>query len=156
MPSSGIIRSATIQDLDQILDLEHKCFPEELAYSRRQYRYLLTKAHRTFLVETQNRKPRGFLIILYKKGKTVAGLETINVDPTCQKQGIGLRLLHAAVKEAKQHAITKIRLEVSPGNHAAIALYKKEGFVPVTRLKNYYYYNHKGSRDAIRMIKELS
>lgn len=155
MPSSGVIRNASLKDLSQIMNLEHKCFPGKIAYSRRQFRYLLTKAHRTFLVETFNGTLRGFIIILYKKRTIIAGLETIDVDPAYQKQGIGLRLLRAAEQEMKQKGITKIRLEVSPGNLAAIALYEKEGFKTISHLKNYYYYDHKGSRDAIRMIKEL-
>ena len=155
MSSSGVIRNASLHDLTQIMNLENRCFSGDLAYSRRQFRYLLTKAHRTFLIETLNGAPRGFIIILYRKGTTVAGLETIDVDPAYQKQGIGLQLLKAAEEEMKRKGITKIRLEVSPGNRAAIALYEKEGFKTLVRLKNYYYYDHKGSRDALRMIKEL-
>jgi len=155
MPSSGVIRSASLRDLDAIMTLERQCFPGELAYSRRQFRYLLTKSHSTFLVETYKRALRGFVIILYKKGATVAGLETIDVDPHWQKQGIGLRLLKAAEAEMKRKGIKKLRLEVSPGNRAAIALYEKEGFKPLVRLKNYYHYDHKVSRDALSMIKEL-
>jgi ribosomal-protein-alanine N-acetyltransferase len=86
----------------------------------------------------------------------VAGLETIDVDPTSQNQGIGLHLLKAAEQEMIHKGIKKIRLEVSATNHAAITLYKKEGFKIISRIKEYYLYKHDGSRDALKMIKELS
>ena len=40
-----------------------------------------------------------FIIILYRKGTRVAGIETINVDPAYRKQGVGLRLLNAAEED---------------------------------------------------------
>lgn len=155
MISPGIIRPALLDDLECIISLEHTCFPGKLAYSKPHLRYLLTKAHRTFLVETSENIIRGFIIILYRKGSRVAGLETIDIDPQYQRQGIAHRLLNAAEAEMKQNNISMIRLEVSPGNHAAISLYTKEGFTPAMLLKNYYLYDHQGSRDAVRMIKEL-
>ena len=150
------IREATIDDFDQIIQLERKCFPGHLAYSSDQLYYLLTKAHRTFLVETYDKILRGFIIVLIRQGSSVAGLETVNVDPDYHNQGIGTRLLHAAEEEMKKHKIKTVRLEVSPGNHAALNLYKNEGYTIISRIKNYYTYNHQHSRDALRMIKELS
>jgi len=155
MTNPGIICRASLDDLDRIVELEKKCFQDNLSYSRRQLRYLLTKANSTFLVETYEETVRGFIIILYKKGTTVAGVETVDVDPNHQKQGIGLHLLKEAEEEMKNKGIKKIRLEVSTTNLAAIALYKKAGFRTFVLLKNYYLYNHQGSRDAVRMIKNL-
>ncbi|MFH1100686.1 MAG: ribosomal protein S18-alanine N-acetyltransferase [Methanobacteriota archaeon] len=155
MENHEYIRKAVPGDHKQIYLLEKKCFPGALAYSKQQLKYLLTKAHRTFLVETHNETIRGFIIILYRKGTSIAGLETVNVNPQYQKQGIGKRLLKTAEDEMKKNGIKMVRLEVSPGNRAAIMLYKKEGFQMVSLLKNYYVYPHQGSRDALRMTKEL-
>ncbi len=90
------IRTATSDDFERIVQLENLCFPRELAYSRRQLRYLLTKANSTILVEGTDVLVRGFLIVLYRSGTSVAGIETINVDPIFRKKGIGVRLLSAA------------------------------------------------------------
>jgi len=156
MPPSFNIRKATIHDLERIIDLENSCFPAHLAYSRRQLRYLLMKANSTVLVETTDRLIRGFIIILYRSGTRVAGIETVNVDPVYRTQGIGRRLLDAAEQEIRKKRLRKIRLEVATTNHAAFALYENAGFKKTTLLKKYYLYNHEGSRDAFRMIKELS
>lgn len=155
MQQTTHIRSASFHDFKRIVELENLCFPGEQAYTQRQLRYLLTKANSTVLVETTNTIVRGFLIILFRKGARVAGIETINVDPACRKQGVGLRLLHAAEEIIRKKGIHKIRLEVSTTNHGAIMLYENAGFQKIALLKNYYLYDHDDSRDAIRMVKVL-
>lgn len=147
------IRPAVPCDFERIVTIENACFPKKIAYSRRQLAYLLTKAHSTVLVETHNGKIRGFVIILYQKGTRVAGIETIDVDPMYHNQGVGHRLLTAAVEEIRKKGMKKIRLEVATTNHPAIQLYKNAGFTTTSFLKNYYLFNHNGSRDALRMIK---
>ena len=155
MPYGACIRVATLDDFERIVELEHLCFPREHAYSRRQLRYLLKKANSTVLVETLDGLVRGFLIILYRRGTSVAGIETINVDPVFRKQGIGLRLLSNAEQHMRKKGICKIRLEVAITNASALALYEHAGFHKTMLLKNYYHFNHGGSRDAYRMVKRV-
>jgi ribosomal protein S18 acetylase RimI-like enzyme len=149
------IRIASPDDFERIVALENLCFPKELAYTRRQLHHLLMKANSTILVETTETLVRGFIIILYRRGTTVAGIETINVDPIYRKKGIGLRLLSATEKLLRKKGIHKIRLEVSTTNHTAIKLYENAGFKKIALLKKYYYYDHESSCDAIRMVKKL-
>ncbi|PNX48452.1 MAG: hypothetical protein BV459_02330 [Thermoplasmata archaeon M11B2D] len=155
MPHPTRIRTATANDLERIVELENLCFPKEHAYSRRQLRYLLTKANSTVFVETSKKVIRGFLVILYREGTTVAGIETINVDPAHQKKGIGQCLLNSAEEHLRKKGIRKIRLEVAITNQAAIILYEHAGFQKIELLRHYYHYYHEGSRDAYRMVKEL-
>ena len=149
------VRIASPDDFESIVALENLCFPKELAYTRRQLHHLLMKANSTILVETTETLVRGFIIILYRRGTTVAGIETINVDPIYRKKGIGLRLLSATEKLLRKKGIHKIRLEVSTTNHTAIKLYENAGFKKIALLKKYYYYDHESSCDAIRMVKKL-
>jgi ribosomal protein S18 acetylase RimI-like enzyme len=155
MQHSPCIRTATPDDFERIVELENLCFPKEHAYTRRQLRYLLFKANSTIFVETTGSLLRGFLIILYRRGTTVAGIETVNVDPLHRKKGIGLRLLTAAEEHLRKRGISKIRLEVSITNRAAIKLYEHAGYHKTMLLRHYYFYNHEGSCDAYRMVKEL-
>ena len=99
---------------------------------------------------------RGFIIVLYKNGSGVAGIETLNVDPIFRGNGIGRKLLIAAEKEMFTRAIRSLRLEVSTGNIPAIALYEKSGFRKTSILKNYYKNQNFGTNDAFRMTKELT
>ncbi len=155
MQQTTRIRTATPDDFERIVELENLCFPKEHAYTRRQLHYLLIKANSTVLVETMGTLVRGFLIILYRRGTTVAGIETINIDPAHRKKGIGLRLLFTAEERLRKKGFHHIRLEVAISNNAAIKLYEHAGFQKIMLLKKYYHYDHEGSRDAHRMVKEL-
>ena len=153
---SGVVRKITPDDLGRIIELERKCFDEYVAYTPRQLKYLITMANSSCLAETIQEKLRGFVIVLYKKGTVVAGIETLNVDPVFQGNGIGKKLLKAAEEVMCSNGINKIRLEVSVGNISAVKLYEKSGFRKVKKLKNYYYYKQYGSNDAYRMVKDLT
>jgi [ribosomal protein S18]-alanine N-acetyltransferase len=150
------IRTAVPDDFERIVAIENACFTKKIAYNRRQLRYLLFKANSTVLVETHNTIIHGFIIVLYRKGTSVAGIETINVDPAYRNHGVGRRLLATAENDVRDKGMKKIRLEVATTNHSAIKLYKNAGFTAISLLKNYYLFNHSGSRDAIRMIKKIS
>jgi len=152
---TGSIRKITINDLDSIVGLERKCFNMLIAYTPRQLKYLITVANSNCLAETINEKLRGFIIVLYRTGTNVAGIETLNVDPIVQGNGIGKKLLKAAEEDMYPRFIKKIRLEVSVGNTSAIKLYEKFGFTKIGFLKNYYKFKQYKSNDAFRMVKKL-
>jgi len=156
MVIQGNIRIALGGDIERIAEIEKKCFKDHLGYSKKQLAYLITKANSTCLVETENSIIRGFIIILYRRGTRVAGVETVDVDPVFQNQNIGIKLLEAAEKDMKKHYIKKARLEVSTKNIPAIRLYEKAGFKKIEIIKNYYILDHDGSRDVFRMVKELT
>jgi len=153
---SGVIRKITPDDLGRIIELERKCFNKYVAYTPRQLKYLITIANSSCLAETIQDTLRGFVIVLYKKGTVVAGIETLNVDPLFQGKGIGKKLLKAAEEAMCSNGINKIRLEVSVGNVSAIKLYETSGFRKVKTLKDYYFNKQYGSYDAYRMVKELT
>jgi ribosomal protein S18 acetylase RimI-like enzyme len=56
----------------------------------------------------------------------IAGL---TVDPACQRQGLGRRLIEAAVAEATRRGARRLTLRVLGGNAPARALYESCGFV---------------------------
>ena len=156
MDDPPVVRPAAPHDFERIMALERACFEGELAYSRRQLQYLVFLANSTTLVEEAAGVIRGFIIVLFRTGSSVAGIETVNVDPFFRKQGVGRRLLAAVEEDIKRKGARRIRLEVSVTNRAAITLYETTGFHKVGVLKNYYHFLHGNSRDAVRMIKELS
>ncbi len=152
----GVIRKATYLDLPKIIELERSCFDDKIAYSPKQLKYLITRANSNSLVETYENEIRGFLVVLYKKGTTVAGIETISVNNQHRGKGIAKKLLFSSEVDMFTKGIKKIRLEVSMGNTSAINLYQKSGYRIKSILKNYYYFEHFGTNDAYRMVKELT
>lgn len=155
MDNHPIVRAVAPDDFERIVELERMCFEGDLAYSRRQLHYLIFAARSTTLVEVSKGIIRGFIIVLYRSGSSVAGIETVNVDPMFRKQGVGTQLLASAEEDIQRKRARKIRLEVSITNHAAIRLYERAGYHRIGVLKNYYHFLHDRSRDAVRMAKEL-
>jgi len=152
----GIIRSVKLFDLDKIVEIERKCFSKYIAYTPKQLKYLITRANSLSLAEIKHDVLRGFIIVLYKNGTSVAGIETLNVDPIFQGNGIGKKLLSAAEIDMHSRGINRIRLEVSIGNNSAIKLYERSGFRKTAILRNYYVNDQYGSRDAFKMVKGLT
>jgi ribosomal-protein-alanine N-acetyltransferase len=68
-----------------------------------------------------------------------------------RRQGIGARLVDAAMAYASREGVRLVLLEVRRSNIAAIALYRRAGFA-VDRLRKGYYSN---GEDALEMAVEL-
>ncbi len=149
------IQLANASEIDAIFEIEQKCFPEKVAYSKRQLEYLILNANSDCLVEKQDGIIRAFLIVTYRQGSLTCNIETIDVDPAFKNKGIGLKLMEAAEIEAKRRGMRWSQLEVSEGNDVALKLYKKAGYTLKERIEGYYKFEHNGTRNAIRMIKAL-
>ncbi|KYK21763.1 hypothetical protein AYK24_03130 [Thermoplasmatales archaeon SG8-52-4] len=152
----GIIRKIESSDLNNIIEIEKKCFDNVLAYTPKQLKYLITKANSNCLLELFEETPRGFIILLLKRNSYLAGIEILNVDPMHRGKGIGKMLLKAAEEEMILKGIKMIRLEVSINNQDAINLYEKVGYKKTAILRDYYRYKHYDSHDAFRFVKLLA
>jgi len=67
-----------------------------------------------------------------------AELETIAVDRTFQRKGIGAALLEALIREADLAGAEEILLEVRASNQRARHLYERAGFVEIGLRRGYY------------------
>ena len=65
-------------------------------------------------------------------------ITTVGVAPEWQRRHIGMRLLHRAATEAREHGATSLTLEVRVSNLGAQELYRAFGFAPAGIRKNYY------------------
>ena len=64
---------------------------------------------------------------------------TLAVAPAVRRRGIAAALLRAAMARGQARGgATAMFLEVATGNAAALALYRREGFVEVGRRRRYY------------------
>ncbi|WP_300717505.1 ribosomal protein S18-alanine N-acetyltransferase [uncultured Desulfovibrio sp.] len=136
---SGPSGAASLRRLDEadavaMQRLEAACFP--LPWSEEQCRAAL--GQRAFLAYGLFRDEAllGY-IALYRAADE---LEVLNlaVLPAARRQGMGERLLRAALQEARKTGSNKALLEVRTGNAPAIALYEKCGFVRAGRRPRYY------------------
>ncbi|MFP8966600.1 ribosomal protein S18-alanine N-acetyltransferase [Pokkaliibacter sp. CJK22405] len=67
-----------------------------------------------------------------------AEILTIAVEPAAQGRGIGSAMLKQVIARLREQHMARLMLEVRSGNHAALALYRKWGFVEDGRRKGYY------------------
>jgi len=149
------IQLANANEIDAIFEIEQKCFPGKVGYSKRQLEYLILNANSDCLIEKRDGIVRAFLIVTYRQGSSTCNIETIDVDPAFKNKGIGLKLLKASEIDMKRRGMAWSQLEVSEGNEAALKLYRKAGYTFKERIEGYYKFEHNGTQNAIRMIKAL-
>lgn len=67
-----------------------------------------------------------------------AELLTIAVDPSRRAKGLGHALLSAGIADLAMTPVRRLFLEVDETNAAALALYRRFGFVEIGKRKGYY------------------
>ena len=72
----------------------------------------------------------------------------IAVRPEFRRQGLAQKLVQALKNQAREREADKIFLEMRE-NNPAISFYKKLGFQPIGRRKNYYLFSDGTRMDAI-------
>jgi [ribosomal protein S18]-alanine N-acetyltransferase len=90
-------------------------------------------------------------MVLARVAADEAEILTIAVLPALRGQGMGRRLLDAAMDEARRRGAREMFLEVATGNTPAKALYVRAGFTRVGQRKRYY----PGGGDALVLRAEL-
>ncbi len=133
------IRSATLDDLDALYNIEKECFGEE-AFTREHLIYLMEKPNAICLRAITNSKIAGFIIGLIetRSRARVGHIYTVNVVIEHRRSGIGMKLLEELERIFLNRKAKMIYLEVRADNIAAIELYRKNGYTEVQPLKDYY------------------
>lgn len=145
-----MIRTASLSDLDALLQIEGRAFDLD-RFSRRTFRYLLTKANATTLVYESNNQICGYAMVLFNMGTSLARLYSLAVDPDYQHQKLGQQLLQAAEQVSLDEGCITIRLEVRPDNKQAIRFYEKNGYIKFGIAEDYY----EDHAEALRYEKKL-
>ena len=71
-------------------------------------------------------------------GRDLGHIKDLAVRPDAQGEGLGRRLLRAALSELAAAGASVVKLEVRESNHRAQTLYGDEGFRPARRIPRYY------------------
>lgn len=146
-----MIRSATLRDIDALVEIENACFDSD-RLSRRSFRYLLTKANAVTLVAERDGQACGDAVILFNSGTSLARLYSIAIRPDYRNLGIGRQLVEAAETHALEGECVYMRLEIRMDNAASIGLFKKMGYREIG-IEPDYYEDH---MDALRFEKVLA
>jgi ribosomal protein S18 acetylase RimI-like enzyme len=146
-----MIRDARLADLNALVALEERCFELD-RFSRRQFRYLITRAQGRLLVDERRGKLIGYVLVLFRRGTSLARLYSIAVDSRARGKGAGRDLLQAAEKVSVDASCAYLRLEVRPDNAEAIRLYRSAGYRKLGEVSDYY----EDGMEALRYEKALA
>jgi [ribosomal protein S18]-alanine N-acetyltransferase len=151
---SLVLRDATVDDLDDLLSLESRCYLPEQTYSREEYRYSLARAKAVNLGIWDGKLPIGFVGAFHHATHKLGHVYTINVDPHRRGEGLGKRLMAACEDRMRALGMRRMVLEVNVENVEGIRLYERCGYTRVERIRNYYrmYKNN----DAFVYAKDLA
>ncbi len=146
-----MIRPAKLADIPALVAIENRSFETD-RLSQRSFRYLLSRGHAATMVELGEAGDiRGYSMVLFSRGTSLARLYSIAVDPAHRGKGLGTVLLRAAEVAARDHGAAFMRLEVREDDPATQQLYRNEGYRKFAVQHHYY----DDDVDAIRMEKPL-
>ncbi len=131
------IRLADATDLNGLVDLEMRCFAGD-RLSRRNFKYMITKAHGQLWVAEDDAGLLGYVLILFHRGTSLSRLYSIAVDARAQGKGLADSLMEKAEEAAKNEGCVYMRLEVREDNLRAIRLYERRGYRYFGRIEGYY------------------
>lgn len=145
-----IVRAATREDLDAVVDLEARLFGRA-AWSRGavEAEFAGLGETRHIVVAVEVRRVVGYAMLL--EVADAADVHRIAVDADHRGSGIAHALLGALLDKASSTGNLAVLLEVAADNAAGLALYAKHGFVEIDRRPRYY----PGDVDAVVMHKPL-
>ncbi len=144
------LRPAGVDDLSALVELENRCFDYD-RLSRRNFQWMLTRAHASLTVAEGDGGVLGYALVLFHEGTSLARLYSIAIDLRARGIGLGQKLLEAAEQAARDNDRAYMRLEVRPDNRGAIALYERNGYRPFATVRDYY----EDHSEALRFEKRI-
>jgi ribosomal-protein-alanine N-acetyltransferase len=132
-----LLSPMTAADLDEVLDIERRSFPEP--WSRRMFLHEIKLSFATSIVARAAEAPHALLgyICWWLVGDELQILN-LAVHPERRQRGIGRALVELAVQAAQGRHTGSATLEVRQDNGAAIALYRSFGFTESGVRPHYY------------------
>lgn len=142
-------RDMTADDLDAVVDAERLVYP--FPWTRGNFADSLAAGHGAWLAQ-EHGQMTGYAVMMQILDE--AHLLNITVLPELQRCGRGSAMLMHLFDQARARAVTRMLLEVRPGNLGGQALYRRHGFAEIGRRRDYYP-AHEGREDAIVMARDL-
>jgi ribosomal-protein-alanine acetyltransferase len=143
-----ILRPAAPEDIPALTALEAELFGDD-AWGEGAVGSELEGPGRHAVVAVEDDEVVGYAVTM--RAGDLADLQRIAVHPDRQRQGIAGALLDEVLARARQEGATRVLLEVSAVNTAALAFYADADFVEIDRRRRYY----RDGSDAVVMRRSL-
>ncbi|MDO8338885.1 MAG: ribosomal protein S18-alanine N-acetyltransferase [Microcella sp.] len=131
------VRDAELADLDAIMALEIATFPGD-AWSRDLMAAELASPHTVYVVVESGDEIVAYAGLSAPAGAGQGDIQTIAVDPTHRRLGIGTVLMRELLGAARARGASEVFLEVRADNPGAEELYRRHGFARVGVRPHYY------------------
>lgn len=150
--SAVVIRDADLGDLNAIMRLETETFATD-AWSRDVMAAELASPNSLYLAALSGDELVGYAGLSAPTASNQADIQTIAVDTTHRRLGIGRVLLLQLLAAARARGVDEVLLEVRADNPGAQRLYELNGFTAIAVRPRYY---QPDGVDAIVMRYEVS
>jgi [ribosomal protein S18]-alanine N-acetyltransferase len=141
------LRQASTDDLDEMMTLELKIYPDD-PWSTEIMGAELANPHGHYLVAVDEQDAIvGYAGLLAPIGTGQGDIQTVTVAPEARRRGLARTLMLQLINEARRRGAGELFLEVRHDNEGAQALYAELGFETIGVRKRYY----KGGIDALSM-----
>lgn len=131
------VRPACLADIPDLAKLDEQIFGP-ISYPRFVFRQLLDLVGEGLIVGIVDRQIVGYALIGLQRNDRTAYFMSLGVAQSHHRRGYGLRLAEVSIENLKDTGAESVKLTVEPKNVAAIAMYKKLGFVEVGREAEYF------------------
>ncbi len=131
-----MLRTATPTDLEAIYRVEIACFKEHRFRKDHVDWILRNDRARTLVAQGEDGRLEGVIMLLFE-GPSCRVLSVATM-PESRRRGLGTEMMRVAEAEALGRGCTRIRLEVSTQNYAAIEFYRGLGYKTDGVLYGYY------------------
>jgi len=140
------IREMKSTDLDLVVELEHKIFPDPWPYNA--FKEQVEEKNWGGIVAESERGIIGYAC--YYVAAAEAHLTNIAVVEKFRRKSVAKLLLDNILEVVAKHKCEYLLLEVRPSNSSAISFYEKHDFKLLYRRPKYY---HSPIEDAIVMVR---
>jgi ribosomal-protein-alanine N-acetyltransferase len=143
--SALIIRQFELNDLDQVIEINRQCLPEN--YPERFFRTIYAELPSAFIVCEIDNELIGYTMARIetglsnfsifhraKKGHTVS----IAIKPEFRRRKIATEILKKSIDAMIQQGADEFFLEVRTSNEAAVRLYQSLGYEILKEIRHYY------------------
>ncbi len=150
-PTTYSIHPLTIEQLQEVLRLNIRCFRNGDNYTKHTFDYLLNEPRTiSYRVLSASGEMVAFAFVM-EDANGAAHLTTIGVAPEHRRRGLAKRLLLHIENAVRTRGLGTIMLEVRVGNEGAQELYCRNGYTIVQRINKYY----TNGEDCFLMMKGL-
>lgn len=145
-----IIRPFQFSDLPTLCEIDRRCFPPGIAYSRRELEsFIRHRSSLTWVGETDG-EIAGF-VVASRQPARVGHIITIDVVDAWRRRGVGSALMDVAETWARKAKLELMYLETAENNPAAQRFYEARGYRKIDKVDRYY----SNSLAAWVMVKRL-